>query len=200
MSNLKNNTTQLEALLVKVNALPEVEGTDTSDATATADEIFAGETAYVNGEKVTGTFIIEEELTKQNDLISQITTLVTTKANPPGSSGDNSCLCETINATLLMRSTATGSVIYTIRDMDGSLACRQDTFNKMGSTYGCSIEAVALCNTPIVIISSGTITFTSGTLITSGTGYAVYNISEPLSSGGNDGPGAPGNDGPMRPF
>jgi len=86
MSNLNNNTTQLEALLTKVNALPEAGsgGTNTSDATATADEIFAGETAYGADGKVTGTFTIENELTEQNDLISQIATLVTTKANPQG--------------------------------------------------------------------------------------------------------------------
>jgi hypothetical protein len=86
MSNLNNNTTQLEALLAKVNALPEAGsgGTDTTDATATADEIFAGETAYGASGKITGTFTIEEELTEQNDLISQIATLVTTKANPQG--------------------------------------------------------------------------------------------------------------------
>lgn len=84
MSNLNNNTTQLEALLAKVNALPEAGGADTSDATATANEIFAGETAYTADGKVTGTFTIEEELTEQNDLISQITALVATKANPPG--------------------------------------------------------------------------------------------------------------------
>lgn len=83
MSNLNNNTTQLEALLAKVNALPEA-GTDTADATATADEIFAGETAYTADGKVTGTFTIEEELTEQNDLISQISTLVATKAAPSG--------------------------------------------------------------------------------------------------------------------
>lgn len=83
MSNLNNNTAQLELLLDKINALPEAGGgTDTSDATATADEIFAGETAYTANGKVTGTFTIEEELTEQNDLIQQISTLVATKANP----------------------------------------------------------------------------------------------------------------------
>ena len=56
------------------------EGIDTSDATATADEIFSGEIAYVNGNKVTGTFTIQDELTEQNDLISQIATLVNQKA------------------------------------------------------------------------------------------------------------------------
>lgn len=85
MSNLNNNTAQLEALLAKVNALPEAGGgTDTSDATAAADEIFAGETAYGAEGKITGTFTIENELTEQNDLISQIATLVATKATPSG--------------------------------------------------------------------------------------------------------------------
>lgn len=59
-------------------------GIDTSDATATADEIFAGETAYTADGKVTGTFTIDSELTTQNDLIEEIVTLVATKANPQG--------------------------------------------------------------------------------------------------------------------
>jgi hypothetical protein len=86
MSNLNNNTIQLEALLAKVNALPEAGsgGTDTSDATATADEIFAGETAYTADGKVTGTFTIEDELNTQDNLIAQISTLVQQKANPQG--------------------------------------------------------------------------------------------------------------------
>ena len=84
MSNLSNNTAQLEALLAKINKLPEAGGANTSDATATADEIFAGETAYTANGKVAGTFTIEEELTQQNNLISQISALVAQKANPPG--------------------------------------------------------------------------------------------------------------------
>ena len=55
-------------------------GIDTSDATAQANEIFKGETAYVDGEKITGTFTIDNELTTQDSLISQIQTVVRHKA------------------------------------------------------------------------------------------------------------------------
>lgn len=107
MSNLNNNTTQLEALLAKVNALPEAGsgGTDTSDATATADEIFAGETAYNADGKVTGTFTIESELSEQNTLISQIATLVSTKANPQGGT-------DTSDATATAGDILTGKTAY----------------------------------------------------------------------------------------
>lgn len=63
-----------------VEEILEIEtGTDTSDATAAADEIFAGETAYGPDGKVTGTFTIDNELSKQDDLISQISVLVANK-------------------------------------------------------------------------------------------------------------------------
>jgi hypothetical protein len=81
----KANRTDTLTIDEMTTAVQSIEvGTNTSDATATADEIFAGETAYGANGKVTGTFTIAEELTEQNNLISQISTLVATKAAPSG--------------------------------------------------------------------------------------------------------------------
>ena len=52
-----------DTLVIKSNGGGVSEGTDTFDATATAEDILLGETAYVNGQKITGTIPLKEEET-----------------------------------------------------------------------------------------------------------------------------------------
>lgn len=82
----------IKTALVGKSIPEEEQGVDTSDATAVAEDIMLNKTAYIADGKVTGTFTIDSELTEQNDLISQIITLVNQKANP--SDGGN---LETVN-------------------------------------------------------------------------------------------------------
>lgn len=85
-SPLKQNTTTIQELLNTINSLPDA-GTDLPELSneGSAAELFAGkELIDGNGEKVTGTFTIDNELSTQDNLISQIQTALQNKASATG--------------------------------------------------------------------------------------------------------------------
>lgn len=86
-SNLTNISTELESIYDTINALPDEGsgGVDTSDATAVASDIMEGQTAYVNGEKLIGTFTIDNEINSQNTLITNIKSVLEGKASATSS-------------------------------------------------------------------------------------------------------------------
>ena len=75
-----------ELSVAAVEAISSSEGgTNTTDATATAEEIFEGKTAYIASGKTTGTFTLANELSEQENLISQIETALQGKVSGGGS-------------------------------------------------------------------------------------------------------------------
>ena len=72
-----------------------VTGVDTFDATAVSNEIFANKTAYVDGEKVTGTFSIDNELNTLDTLINDISKALEGKA----AGGESNLQSKTITPT-----------------------------------------------------------------------------------------------------
>lgn len=125
---LSSNTISIQSILDAVNNLPNGAinggGIDTSDATATSNEIFEGETAYVNGSKITGTFTIEDELATQDSLIAQISSVV----NELPDAGGGSSSAETCTVTLTFDSNCAespsfagegSSILISYLDTDG---------------------------------------------------------------------------------
>lgn len=83
-SPLKENTTTIQELLNTINSLPEAGGVELPELSnpATAEEVFLNkEFIDEDGNSVTGTFTIDDELTTQDNLITQIVSTLQNKAS-----------------------------------------------------------------------------------------------------------------------
>lgn len=110
-TTLQTNNSSLEEIITQLNNMPDAGsgGTDTSDATAIASEIFKDKTAYGADGKITGTFTIDSEISTQKDLISQISTLLDSKAAPDYEEVDQATPSITVSSSGLITASATQS-------------------------------------------------------------------------------------------
>lgn len=70
MGNLLNNKSTIQELIIAINSLPDI--VDTSNATALSEHVLGGKTAYVNGQKITGTMAFQPAKTITPTTTSQI--------------------------------------------------------------------------------------------------------------------------------
>lgn len=155
---------------VTVAAIPS-QYIETTDATATADEIFEGETSYVNGKKVTGTFTIANEITEQDNLISQIQSALEGKAagNGGNSGGDNSgnaggAAIETCNVSVVSNSPEQPTLHY----LDSTLTYQTQKNNGMDTKVSTVLKGSIICVTNCPSAS------VSGNAQSLGGGYGAY--------------------------
>lgn len=98
--SIKNNTTQLQGLLAKINALPEA-GTDLPELTneGEAADLMLGKQLIDNeGKVVEGSFTIDNEINTQTDLVSQIQAALVGKSLP----GEGGGASETDTCTIVV--------------------------------------------------------------------------------------------------
>lgn len=129
-------------------------GIDTSDATATADKIFLDETAYVDGEKVTGTFTIDNEISSQDNLIARLRGALNGKSGNGGVSGG----LETYTLTVSVFGQLTDDVhIFCTTLNNGAIGYFAKSFyNELtneSTAENVVIENV-ICGSPIIVISN----------------------------------------------
>lgn len=111
----------------------------TTDATAAAEHIFLNETAYVKGEKITGTFTIDEEVTTQEEkiaaqdtIIADIVSALEGKASGGGVTPPTYNMCDTVINYNITASAAHIYFSYLSTDENGFVV-RKTTSNFEGT-------------------------------------------------------------------
>lgn len=153
--SLNDNTSKIASVLAKVNALPAQ--LNTSDATAAAGDIVKGQTAYVNGVKVTGT------LEKATQITGNVTStaILTPRAMFSGKTSEAFAIDANKGITLTMPAVDLGDA----EDADvakGKTYTSVNGFKRTGTKEEAVIETAALTLTGNALAPGVTVWYING--------------------------------------